>query len=461
MTPTAQRRLSAAATESAPERGAGLAEAATWATAIVVTLLVATSLSQGGDFSTSLGGYAWRLASLLLSLALVVSVGFRLGSAGRFLKLFAPWIVALVVIIFARFGALDPVEEFSRQMIMLAVGACVFAGARSGVGRALITRTMWALLTVMVLISLPPAWELLSSGWSWEAARYYKWIHAFKGLAFNTNFAVLAMLVIGLWSERKAAPALWWAGVLTLVLGSVLFATRAPLISTAVAAALGAGYAAMRRAEGPAARPPLVLPLLLLLVPLGVLLFLIIHPEVVADRVFNLRSYLWQISLVVWRDHPIFGAGVEAMHQAQTDSLNIPNFVADFERLSVHTLRYGGFHNLWLEALATKGLVGFLGLLSSYFLLMRLALARAAAPGAAPLLVLVLLLFWRGLVEVGGPYSYQISPLDFVAMMVLAWCAAVAVGNFGPASAVVAPIEAPAFGARGRARFGAGTARRL
>jgi O-antigen ligase len=455
-----QRPFHAAVAHARPERGAALTHALTWAMAAAVTLLVLASLSQGAVTST-MAGYAWRLASVMLAGALVASVAFRLRSAVTFLTIFAPWMAAMLLLLVVRLGDPRDLEEIFRHVIMLAVGACVFAGVQSATGRALITRTMWALLTAIMLISVPPALELLSNGWSWEAARYYKWINSTKGLAFNTNFFILAMLVIGLWPERKAALPLWWAAVVTLALGSVLFATRAPPVSAAIAALFGAAYAARRRAQGPNAPQPGVLPLALLLIPFAGLIYLITHPTGFTNQLFTLRTYIWQIALVVWREAPIFGHGWDAMTAGQNDALNAPTFDLDWERITVHTLRWGGYHNIWLDTLTSKGLVGFLGLLSSYYLMLRLALARAGAAGGAPFLIVVLLLLYRGYVEVGGPYSYQNSPLDFMAMVVLAWCAAVAVGNFGPANAVDAQVKALAPGGPDQARAGVGTGRRL
>jgi hypothetical protein len=426
MPPTPQRSersIAATASEPATIR----VGTAIWLAAFLVAGLTFLSIDLVKTWPKPVVSYSWRVASIVMVVTLASCVRGDLSPSGRFLRLFAPWLAAEVILGLAQPNQAFALADLVRHFIMIFFGACVFAGAQSESGRGFIRLLMWMLVGVLIAISIGPAIELVQMGWSWDGVRSLKGFFKKRGLLVNDNFATFGVLIIGLWPERKTAPAGFWpCAALAFAAGCVFFGVRAPLFSLGFATAAGAAYVWFRRRSDPYAAPPIIAPFALLAVPMAVLVYIVEHPSPDVTVLLTLRSYLWQIAIDVWQQHPIIGSGGAGLTYGQQHSLNAATFDLAWHRDAVRDLGSGGFHSNWLDVLASKGLVGFVGLFAANFLLFRLAMGRAAVQHGAPLLVLLLLLLWRSYVEVGGLFSYQNSALDFISYIVLAYLAALA-----------------------------------
>lgn len=75
----------------------------------------------------------------------------------------------------------------------------------------------------------------------------------------------------------------------------------------------------------------------------------------------GVRIMLWQIALSAWHDNPLLGTGIgDFKHETQ---IRIDTGLTNLKEA------YGHAHNIFLDALATTGLLGFSALLVAFFLL--------------------------------------------------------------------------------------------
>jgi O-antigen ligase len=410
--------------------GAGGHDFVLWLTA--ATVAATTTVSLPAQLAgLGLGAYGWRVGSLVLAAAMLAVSGYRLGAAWPLFLAMAPWMAALTAITAVHLGHPEAWLEWLRHAYMLMVGACVFAGSQTPAGRTLLARTVGLLLVGLLALSILPTLMLLETGWSWEGARLFK-ARSPGGLSLNTFIFMLALLVSAQWmlAGRRGAL-LTTAGFLA---ASILFATRAPLYAAVLAAAAAGLFAYWRGGRRLSAATSALLACAILITPLIFVYLATINPGDGLARALAGRAELWRISFAVWQTHPVVGAGPDALASSLAGNVNAGQFFTDWRRESLLSLTGGGFHNIWLETLASKGLVGLVGLFGSYFLLLRLALASAAAGRNPAFLFFTLLLLSRGYVEVSGLFSYENSPHDFVAFAMIAASMAAALAEPSPAA---------------------------
>jgi len=411
---------------------------ALWCVAAITAVSTAASLPK--EFADiELGAYGWRVGSVVLAVAMLACARFSLSAARPLLGVFAPWMTAMTALAAIRLDQPTVWLEWLRHAYMIAVGACVFAGCRTPVGRLLLTRTVLLLLACILLLCIQPVVMMLAGGWSWEQARVLKADDP-GGLRVNAVMFLFALLVAALWTQ-PGRPRVRLFVTAAFLGASVLFAVRSAPISAVLAAALVAGYAVWRGHRRVSAATASLIAGAILLLPLGFILLVLSAPDSALAATLAGRAQLWRISLAVWEQAPLIGAGPDALILGVHRDLNVGTFFADWQRESLFNLMKGGFHNIWLDTLASKGLVGLAGLFASYFLLLRAGLASAAA-GSRALLLITLLLFSRGYVEVSGLFSYENSPHDFVAFVLVAASLAAALG--GPTEAPATQVPQPA-----------------
>jgi O-antigen ligase len=411
---------------------------AVWATAALVAVCVAVSLPVAVA-GVGLGAYGWRIGAVILAFAMLGCVGFRLAVAMPLFIVCAPWMTAITILAALRLDQPQVWLEWARHLFMLLVGGCVFAGSQAPLGRLLLGRTMVVLFVCLLALAIPPAVTVLLDGWTWEAARRLK-AETPSGLSLNSFMFLFGLVVCALWIQigpRKT----WFAAAGAFAVACVIFASRAPLAAAVIAAALVTGFSAWRGGRRLSTTGAAALAGAVLLLPLGFIVLAVATPDSALGHALAGRAQLWQISLTLFTQHPLIGAGPEALAMGVRGEINAGSFFADWQRENLFSLANGGFHNIWLDALASKGVVGFLGLLGSYFLLMRTALAGAAG-GARALLFFTLLLFGRGYVEVSGLFSYENSPHDFIAFILVAWALAAALNEPAGASTPASAAEA-------------------
>jgi O-antigen ligase len=425
------RQFAASARSGSPAQGRSIGGAdgndfVIWLTAAAVAATTTVSL-PAQLAGLGLGAYGWRLGSMALAAAMLACSGFRLQAAWPLFLAMTPWMAALTALTVIHLDHPAAWLEWLRHAYMLLVGACVFAGSQTPAGRTLLTRTVTLMLVGLLALSVVPAVMLLETGWTWEAARLFK-ARSPAGLSLNTFIFLFALLVSAQWmlAGRRLASLLTTAGFL---FASILFATRAPLYAAVLAAIVAGLFAYWRSGRALSAAGSAILSCVILGVPLAFLYLVLSNPGEGVAHALAGRAQLWQISFAVWQENPVVGAGPDALASSLAGNVNAGQFFADWRRESLLSLTGGGFHNIWLETLASKGLLGLFGLFASYFLLLRLALASAAAGRSPAFLFFTLLLLSRGYVEVSGLFSYENSPHDFVAFAMIAASMAMALAE--------------------------------
>lgn len=69
---------------------------------------------------------------------------------------------------------------------------------------------------------------------------------------------------------------------------------------------------------------------------------------------------LWQIAVSVWREHPFIGTGIGDFHYETKRKIESGQTRLDYV--------YGHAHNIFLDALATTGLLGLSALVVAFFI---------------------------------------------------------------------------------------------
>lgn len=358
-----------------------------------------------------------------MALALLVVLKFNIARAGPFIVIFASWLFVVAIGATARIGQADSLNELIRHIYMIGIGALTYQACGSKIGSSIVRKFIWFTLVAIAIICIASVADVMSGGWSWDKARVYKSVSLVeRGIAFNSLILIMVVALVALAKSSKAAKWVWFAVFGVMLASSFLFATRAPFVSMAIAWAAVAAYRLRIRlgSQSVTRFGATALAVVGLALPLVTLALVMSDPTSPIARLGAGRMSIWQISIAVWQENPIFGAGPNAFRFGAREFLNFGSFTADYERNGILNLGGGGFHNLWLDTLASKGLVGLIGLIVSYFLLLRTGLLRAADASATPFLVLLLILLTRSFVEVSGQYGYQNSPLDFLVMVALA-----------------------------------------
>jgi O-antigen ligase len=312
----------------------------------------------GMNFALGLAALAWalwiidrrgariRLDGLALaSIALVVSAipAVRLSeNLPRALNDWRSyWVLAICFLVGAHIARVGAREAAFRAMAFASVGACLVAfvqraggfdlgplhiGAAHRVGGTMFTMTFAGILYQIILFNSSAVFARRFAHWRW-------WLAGIVAMEFT---ALLMTMTRGAWIAL-------FAGALVLCL---LLRRRALLVGTAAALAVAVAFSFMfARDQGRtiavtelATRP--------------------------ADRNVATRLVLWQISLELFREHPVFGVGM-GDYTIEADKHLRERKV----RTTVDT------HNVYLHLLATRGVVGFIPFVVYFVVLLR-SLAR-------------------------------------------------------------------------------------
>jgi len=395
---------------------------------IAIGLLLA--LGFGGDLTSALagvGGLAWRLGALMLVL-LACRGRFNADAGIAFALTFLPWLGASMIEMTVFLDA-DHVSDFARQTFMVVVGAAVYAAAQSREKRGQVQIALLCAAILAAVLSTIMTIPLLQHGWSWEAVRASK-NELVLTTGFGANTVCFAGMIAAIASPQSGPERLVGRGlVVFFTLLSIILGARAPIalffLSALVAVPLS-------RRSWPAGRGRLASALRLSSLVIGaiVLCFLLSIPFIahsfIADGLAG-RAGLWQIALRGWLDAPVFGHGVHSWVDVVQQNLGVAEYRTMYEMQSTAALRTGGFHNVWMNTLAERGLIGLTGLYASYCLLLARLIANLPFNGREQrfqALVLFLFVFLRSFVEITGLMSYSDAALDAIVISALAVTAA-------------------------------------
>jgi hypothetical protein len=243
----------------------------------------------------------------------------------------------------------------------------------------------------------------------------------------HSDFAALSAfaLAIGLAAVLVARRRVGWIGVASGVLGLMLAGATAGLIGTGAGAA-GLLYAIARRRRLEL-RDFLVTGGAVALVAAGVLVlragdfehFLrFLHLKGRETPNTNIETYsqhtlLAYIGYLIWRDHPVAGAGWQASNEPATVDPQLPAAHRKFPNVSpkafpTHQNEWG-VQNAYVQSAADLGAIGFVLWLLPFLLALVLALRANAPPcGVATFAILAAMGVWVGQGLVAG------IPLDAV-----------------------------------------------
>jgi hypothetical protein len=121
--------------------------------------------------------------------------------------------------------------------------------------------------------------------------------------------------------------------------------------------------------------------------------------------------------MIHWKTAPFFGDPSMDLYGAMNQAYNHLVFRADWQFEALSNLQGGGYHSVWIQALAEGGVVLLFGLAASYWLLLRDA-AAALKVSAAPFLLVMLLLI-RSFVEYSALFAKANAPLDLVTIVAI------------------------------------------
>lgn len=391
---------------------------------IAVGLLLA--LGFGGDLTSALagvGGLSWRMGALLLIL-LACRGRFNVDAGIAFALTFLPWLAASMIEM-TFFLDVDHVSDYARQIFIVAVGAAVYAAAQSREKRMQVQIGLLCAAMLAAVLSTIMTIPLLQHGWSWEAVRASK-NELVLTTGFGANTVCFAGMIAAIASPQSGPERLVSRGlVVFFTLLSIILGARAPIalffLSALVAIPLS-------RRSWPADKGRLIRALRLSSLVIGaiVVCFLFSIPLIahsfIADGLAG-RAGLWQIALRGWLDAPVFGHGVHSWVDVVQQNLGAAEYRTMYEMQSTASLRTGGFHNVWMNTLAERGLIGLAGLYASYCLLLARLIANLpfnSRDQRFQALVLFLFVFLRSFVEITGLMSYSDAALDAIVITALA-----------------------------------------
>jgi hypothetical protein len=370
-----------------------------------------------------LAGICWRLSCLGYALiCLMRGVDRRQGAA--LFGLFAPFLAA-VVIDTAVLHAIAGMADLARQLFIFGFAAIVFAGARDPVARRVGSWALFAASAAILADALVRTLPLVSSGWSYAAARALKG-KSFQG-GFNANEVCFAGLVALLAGYRDVLVSRWISLAMAALLGlcSVFLAARTPLL--ALVAALAGGWMIARAPIwGACGRRRWLGLCAATLVIGGFMAAFISQIDAIAHSAFAAqlagRAALWQIAIGAWPQQPLFGFGPGSFQAVIRANLGKAHFSSVDEFTSLYQLEAGGFHNIWLSVLVERGAVGMSGLFASWCLLAGFVLRHGGGlPRAQRVLACTVLisLFLRGQVEMAGLFDDADGPISQIVMMAI------------------------------------------
>lgn len=397
------------------------------ASAGVISLLF--TIAYLGDYSALLrgpGGLAWRVGSAaIIVIACVGRPSWRL--VGEFSLVFAPWIFALLFLTFINFGqSSDYVFDLLRQMFIVAVGALAYASCQD-----LEQRRRWLLIlfvtgvfiALFVFLAVGPS---MVKGLSFAEGRELKMSAVQQGVQINSSTFAGLIGVVAAYRKSK------WGLVACVAVGAVLalegaaLTARAPtlglVLSLAVAYVVGRSnlidQLTVNRARTWAGAAAFVC--------FPVLLFFITIPAIATSplaRQLAGRAALWQIGLDAVPRNFLLGTGPFTFVDTIRRGLGAAVYSASFERNGLYNLAAGGFHNIWLNILVERGVIGLIGLVLSYIAVTALTLRRMIGMSRErriATLTLLLFMFVRAFVELSGLYDYGDAPADAIAILALA-----------------------------------------
>jgi len=384
-------------------------------------LLTFGFVGQAIDLPTTIVSVGWRLGVGILALALVFR-SFRGEQALRFALLFAPWLVA-VVISLGIFKSAEAAQDVARQCIMVGFGVIVFATSHDTGARKIAVSALIVVALAGVGYSLSQVVPAFAHGWSFQAARDLKTKTFATGFGANSVCYTALVATLGLFRSPALSRRMLFATTAFLGLSSFLLASRAPIIALVAGGIVGWVVSRATVLGFFNRRPWLAWPTVASLWA-GTLaaFFANIHTIAYADFARDLagRAALWQIAIVNFWKNPILGSGPHTYTEVIRANLGAAHFSADYERDAIYALQGGGVHNVWLNVLTERGVIGFAGLFLAYTLLLAHALRYGQSLPASrrfPVMLLLCYMLLRGMVEISGLFSYADGALDAVVML--------------------------------------------
>lgn len=382
--------------------------------ALAAGLAVVLSLSPAlFRDSPSQIGIVWRVGQLLLVVALLVSGGgVRLYKADW--RLISPWLFSLAVLSLFHFDTLEYWWILLRQLSLVSVFLLCLTAGETVLGWKVVRLFVQVVFAGVLLLTSLAVLPGLGSGWDWEQGRELKTAAFQDGVVqFNATLFVIALGVAALqWSRIQLVSLVTWFVILSLA-----SATRTPLVGFAFACSVCAFLGVAGRL-GRKRILKLAAVFVLITMPLALLWHMTQHPDPEVARTLAGRLHLWQAGIQQWLNSPIAGDLTTGFHDALDNSYSRFVFLFKWESDALYELESGGFHSIWIQALANLGLIGFFGVAVSYF---RLLDSSVMNRNSTPLTFVVLLCLARSFTEYSGLFSAGRASLDLVCFVALAF----------------------------------------
>ena len=273
-----------------------------------------------------------------------------------------------------------------------------------------------------------------------------------EGLGANSFCFAGLLAVVAAYRHSLISAMASAAAVLILVICSVLLTARAPIaamfLSCIVAALLSRGrfWGWLR---GQWSRSLAVAAVVIVVPVIG--FFAAIHKIAFSDHARALagRAALWQIAVTEAPHHMLVGTGPRTFTDVIRSSIGEGVFSSYFEKQAIYALTGGGFHNIWVNTLVERGLIGFAGLLVSFVILTAMLLRGVSE--ARPMrrftaLSVLLFILSRNFVEITGIMSYADSATDLLVILAFALVVAPPAPKLPPARPKPRRRQVPAAG---------------
>jgi len=401
-----------------------------WLTALIVGALFAISYigSLVEKFPTATGA-TWRIGGLAL-------VGFALfakPNPRRFLQfssIFAPWLFAVFCLTIVQAmsstdNAIDAVLDFARHAALIIGASLIYSSLGTAKFDRRVRVTMFAVAIFLTILSVYTIRSSLGHGWTYNVGRELKATAISEGLGANAFcYAGLLALVAG-YRHSITAAVVSAALVLFMVFAAIILTARAPIVAMLIASVI-AGVLARRKFwgwfHGQWSRS-IIISSIVIVVPV-VVFFASIHTIAFSPHAKALagRAALWQIAITEAPRHILVGTGPRTFTDVIRASLGEGVYPDPFEKQAIYSLTGGGFHNIWLNTLVERGLVGFAGLLASFILLTAhifRSMYQLRPMQRFTALAVLLFVLTRNFVEITGLMSYADSSTDLLVILAL------------------------------------------
>lgn len=373
------------------------------------------SISIAPSYFGAVGGSVWRLTQIILIVALFLDAK-RISFNVRFASQFLPFVIGVTVSALA-VGSVGAIVIVVRHCVLYGTAAFLATprfGRKNGPG----TQFFSLMLALSVLTTFVFLLVTFRHGWSWEDSRVLKGdLVEGGGLPANITLFVYAISLVMAFPKNRGYAI---ASIAIFFAASLMLATRTPALALLTASAVvfagrWAGVLGYLRRSRLSVRF-LISSALILFIVCSIYWFAqTASPEVARESAG--RVQLWQTGFLQWEQSKIFGDANQSLQEALDNAFPLLEFAEKWEFNALIELLSGGFHNTWIQTLASFGLVGFLGLLVTVSTI----LTRAFGPeGSTQSQLLCSMLMVRFCFEWSSPFALGSAPLDFITLIALA-----------------------------------------